>query len=73
MLASLTAASADPALHVVDGTAAEQHVLIVLPTAKCDLPAGDPADPKDTHFSCRYAIRGSYEDDSDEGYLGRGP
>lgn len=72
VLSSLTAASADPAVHAVDGTAAEQHVLIGLPTAKCDPPAGDPDDPKDTHFSCRYAIRGSYEDSSDEGYLGRG-
>jgi hypothetical protein len=71
-LALPATASADPALHAVDGTASEEHVLTVLPTAKCDPAAGDPSDPKDTHFSCRYAIRGSYEDDGDERYLGSG-
>jgi hypothetical protein len=71
-LVAPAAASADPALHAVDGSATDEHTLVLLGSAKCDPPAGDPSDPKDSHFVCHYAIRGSYEDDSPEGFLGSG-
>jgi hypothetical protein len=65
-------AAADPVDHVVDGTAADDHTLVHLPTAACDPSAGDPSDPKDPHFVCRYAIHGSYVDASDDGFLQSG-
>jgi len=67
------AARADSGPHVVDGVASEDHVLVILDRAAlCDPANGDPGNAKDPHFVCRYAIRGTYEDDSPDFYLGSG-
>jgi hypothetical protein len=75
-LSPATPAGAAPAPrtdHVVDAVAQDDHVLVILGrTALCDPAGGDPSDPKDPHFVCHYAIRGSYADDSEESYLGAG-
>ena len=67
------AAPASRTNHVVDAVAQEDHVLVILTgKALCDPADGDPRNPKDPHFVCRYAIRGRYADDSEESYLGAG-
>ena len=73
-LASPAGAASSPRTdHDVDAVAHEDHVLVILGgTALCDPAGGDPSDPKDPHFVCRYAIRGSYADESEESYLGAG-
>jgi len=70
---SAGAAPTPGADHVVDAVAEEHHVLVVLGgKALCDPAGGDPSHPKDPHFLCRYAIRGTYADDTEESYLGSG-
>jgi hypothetical protein len=66
------AARADSISHQVMGTAADVETLIHLSSAVCDPANGDPGDPKDPHFLCRYAVRGTYMDHSSEDFLGMG-
>jgi len=73
VLAWSLAANADPVAHQVDGAASDEHVLVILDrSALCDPADGNPGDPKDPHFVCRYAIRGTYADQSMDAYLGAG-
>jgi hypothetical protein len=74
MLASPAGAGPSPRTdHVVDVVAQEDHVLVVLARkALCDPAGGDVSKPKDPHFVCRYAIRGTYADEAEESYLGSG-
>lgn len=72
LLAAPVAARADSVTHQVMGTAADMHTLVHLGSALCDPAGGDPARPKDPHFFCRYTVRGTYMDQSDEDFLGMG-
>jgi hypothetical protein len=72
VLALPLAARADPVSHQVMGTAADMQTLVHLPSAACDPANGDPSKPKDPHFFCRYAVRGTYMDHSSEDFLGMG-
>jgi hypothetical protein len=72
VLASPLAARADPIAHQELGNAADMHTLVHLPSAACDPANGDPSQPKDPHFFCRYSIRGTYMDQSSDDFLGMG-
>lgn len=71
--AGAAAAPTPQTSHVVDVVAIDEHVLVIVDRAAlCDPADGDPGDPKDPHFVCRYAIRGTYEDEAPDSYLGTG-
>lgn len=72
VLVSPLAVRADPVTHQVLGTAADMHTVVHLASAVCDPAGGDPSKPKDPHFFCRYSVRGTYMDQSDEDFLGMG-
>jgi len=61
-----TAGTAYAADHSVSGSTKGEinQLILVASAAQCDPSKGDPSNPSDPNWVCRYAIRGKYMDTS---------